>query len=100
MLENRPLRRFVETIDFVIARYNRGRETMSYEVRPTGDARGRHEFDFWLNGRRDLAETGSLDGDLISFDQLTMFHLGSRQDLLHAIPRLGRILIEKEYGRT
>jgi len=93
---NRPLRRFVDTMNFAVDRFNRGRETMVFDIRPVEGAFGRHEVLFYLAGKPEHAESGQLLGDLLTIEHFCRDY-GTRAEFLHLLPRLSRHLIEKEY---
>lgn len=97
LLGGRPLQRFLETMNFAIQRFNRGRETIVFEIRPVEGRFGRHEVTFHLAGKPEFAETGILNGDLLTIENLCRDY-GSRAEFLHLLPRLSRHLIEKEYS--
>ncbi|NTF17753.1 hypothetical protein G6L37_05020 [Agrobacterium rubi] len=96
-LSNRPLARFMETMGFAVQRFNRGRETMVFEVHPVENSFGLYDVIFHLAGKPEFAEAGILKGDLLTIEHFCRDY-GSRPEFLHLLPRLSRHLIEKEYS--
>lgn len=92
----RALARFVETFTFAVDRFNRGRETIRFEIRPTTGAWNTHEVVFWHAGSPECTESGTLKGDLLTISDLCRDY-GSRAEFHHLLPRLSRHLFEKEY---
>lgn len=91
------LDRFKATMGFAIERYNRAHEPIMMEVDTIDPARMKHQVVFYLHGKREYAEVGHLNGDLLTIESLCCYDAGTRQDFLQILPRLSRILIEKEY---